>query len=435
MRHLFILFVIVLAACKEKKLNQTLITANDLHLANEMLLDISMMDVFSPPVASRVFVYPNLAAFEIYGHKKGVSLLNDLTPNTMQLTKLDSTKLDYACAAVIGYHLIAKKMVFTEAKVDDHLAALKARLIKLGYSESNYKQAYNYAQTQCKSISSWIDKDNYAQVKADDQFTLGNADSSWILTPPNFESALEPNWYKLRPIFLNDLKDFYAKARPQFSTNKNSEFFKQALLVYEQSKKSKEAEHSIAKHWDCNPNERIESGHNTYFQHKISPPGHWINITQMLATQSQANFEKTIVSYALVSSSIFDGLISCWQVKFKDQLIRPVTYINRYIDKNWEPYIQTPPFPEYTSGHSVVSGAASTILAKLYSNASFVDSTEVQFGLPARKFYSIEEAAKEASLSRFYGGIHYKFGIDNGLQQGQKIGNYILDFFYRTKKK
>lgn len=130
---------------------------------------------------------------------------------------------------------------------------------------------------------------------------------------------------------------------------------------------------------------------------------------------------------------MFDGIVSCWTTKYENDLIRPVTYINRYIDRTYEPYIQTPPFPEFTSGHSVASGTATSVLAHLYNNSAFIDSTEVEFGYPARKFESISQAGLEASNSRFYGGIHYKYGVDNGLEQGRRIGNHIISVLEKIR--
>jgi hypothetical protein len=107
-------------------------------------------------------------------------------------------------------------------------------------------------------------------------------------------------------------------------------------------------------------------------------------------------------------------------------VIRPETYINQYIDGEWVPLLQTPPFPEYTSGHSVISSAASVVLTKLFGDHfSYADSTELEFGLPVRQFQSFHQAAKEAAISRFYGGIHYMKAVTNGFEQGTKIGLFL----------
>ena len=121
-----------------------------------------------------------------------------------------------------------------------------------------------------------------------------------------------------------------------------------------------------------------------------------------------------------------DAFISCWDMKYTYNLIRPESYINRYIDEDWKPELQTPPFPEYTSGHSIISNAAAVVLTNIYgSQTPFRDSTERPWGWPDRNFNSTMEAAKEAGMSRFYGGIHFKRAIEVSADQGQKIGNLV----------
>jgi hypothetical protein len=118
-----------------------------------------------------------------------------------------------------------------------------------------------------------------------------------------------------------------------------------------------------------------------------------------------------------------DAFVSCWSTKFKYNLLRPVTYIKRHIDKAWEPLLITPPFPEYTSGHSCQSGAASTVLTAVFGESfAFDDATHVDEGLPVRSFPSFTAAAEEAAMSRLYGGIHFRFGNEVGLAQGRAIG-------------
>ena len=78
--------------------------------------------------------------------------------------------------------------------------------------------------------------------------------------------------------------------------------------------------------------------------------------------------------------------------------IRPESLINQNIDENWEPILQPPPFPEYVSGHSVVSGSAATVLTSIFGdNFSFLDDTELPYGLPVRSFESFNKAAQEAA--------------------------------------
>ena len=102
--------------------------------------------------------------------------------------------------------------------------------------------------------------------------------------------------------------------------------------------------------------------------------------------------------------------------------------INEHFDDAWKPVLQTPPFPEYTSGHSVVSGAASTALTDIFGdNFEFDDDTELEFGLPIRSFSSFNEAADEAAISRMYGGIHYRAAVDVGVKQGRDLGKFVTE--------
>ena len=137
---------------------------------------------------------------------------------------------------------------------------------------------------------------------------------------------------------------------------------------------------------------------------------------------------ESIDAYLRVALALEEGFISCWDEKYRSRLIRPETYINQYIDENWVPLLQTPPFPEHTSGHSVISNASAVALTRLFGdNFAYTDSTEVEFGLPARSFNSFYHAAEEAAISRLYGGIHYRPAVEVGVTEGRDLGNFIFD--------
>jgi hypothetical protein len=171
----------------------------------------------------------------------------------------------------------------------------------------------------------------------------------------------------------------------------------------------------------------VTQGHVTYFQQKISPAGHWLNIASSVLQAKKAPMAESAKVLSTLAIAIADGFINCWEAKFHYNTIRPETIINRYIDKDWRPLLQTPPFPEYPSGHSVVSGASSLVLTKMLGdNYAYTDSTELPFGIPPRSYKSFYDAAREASISRLYGGIHYLPALNNGLEEGMKIGEHVL---------
>ena len=176
-----------------------------------------------------------------------------------------------------------------------------------------------------------------------------------------------------------------------------------------------------------NPFALQQIGHLEFGIKKISPGGHWVGITGIACRKQKLPLAKTAYAHALVSVGIADAFISCWSNKYKYNRVRPVTAIRKLVDRNWAPLLQTPPFPEYTSGHSVISTAAATILTHLFGeNFSFTDNTEEEFGLPARKFSSFADASKEAAISRLYGGIHFRDAIENGVKEGEQIGKFVV---------
>jgi hypothetical protein len=152
-----------------------------------------------------------------------------------------------------------------------------------------------------------------------------------------------------------------------------------------------------------------------------------MNMTSIAAQTAHLAFDQSIQTHSLVAMTLMDAFISCWDEKYRSSRIRPETVINKYISSRWQPLLQTPPFPEYTSGHSVISTAAAEVLTYLLGDQlSFTDNTEILFDLPERRFSSFRQAADEAAISRLYGGIHYRDAIENGQQQGRQLGEYVV---------
>jgi hypothetical protein len=178
--------------------------------------------------------------------------------------------------------------------------------------------------------------------------------------------------------------------------------------------------------WDCNPYKMNVKGHVMFATKKITPGGHWMGIASIASAAAGKDWKGTVEALTLTAISLNEAFIACWDEKYRSRTIRPETYINQHIDENWVPLLQTPPFPEHTSGHSVASTAASYTLAQLFGDQlHIVDSTEVAYGLPVREFDSFSQAASEAAISRFYGGIHYMTAIEEGSKQGKQVGELI----------
>ena len=153
-----------------------------------------------------------------------------------------------------------------------------------------------------------------------------------------------------------------------------------------------------------------------------------MGITGIASQKAELDFKESLYIHTLVALGLHDAFISCWDEKYRSDRIRPLTAINRLIDEAWRPILQTPPFPEYTSGHSVISKTSAVLLTSYFGdNFKFIDTSEVYFGLPERAFDSFLVASDEAAISRLYGGIHFRDAIEVGMQQGENIAQYILE--------
>lgn len=269
--------------------------------------------------------------------------------------------------------------------------------------------------------------DGFVRLSGSRRFTPSPGDEYWQPTAPGFMAPVEPYWNTLRTFFLDSCSQFASAPPYKYSTDSNSSFYKELKEVYEVGKNLSKEKAGIAMFWDCNPFALQQLGHLEFGLKKISPGGHWMGITGIACKKKKLSLSKTAYAHAMVSIGLADAFISCWNDKYKYNRVRPVTAIKKLIDRNWTPLLQTPPFPEYTSGHSVISTTASAILTHLFGdNFSFTDNTEVEFGLPPRKFNSFTNASKEAAISRLYGGIHFRDAIENGVKEGEQIGKLVI---------
>ena len=307
-------------------------------------------------------------------------------------------------------------------------------------NEKEFEVSKEYGLKVASRIKKWMDKDNYKETRTMSKFSVyENQPGRWQPTPPAYMDAIEPHWAEIRTLVLDSASQFKPIPALPFSIDKQSPFFKQVQEVYDISLKMRKLgdgcdEVKMAQFWDCNPYVSVSQGHMMFAKKKITPGAHWMGITKIACKQSKANFEKTVFAYTKTSIGMFEAFISCWDEKYRSNVIRPETVINKYVDEDWKPALQTPPFPEYTSGHSVVSTVCSNILTSIFGdNFAFVDNSELQFGLPNRSFKSFNEASKEAAMSRFYGGIHYRAAIENGIVQGKNISDFVVGKLKMTK--
>lgn len=419
---------IVLFSFSLKAQNQVANPASTIHALNDALTKTLTPDGINPPLASRFYLYPNILFHEtlnlaVNGELRYQNFLN----RTLWLPEIkDSVSAEYL--AFYAFSKVTSEMVYRPELFQELTESTRLDLINRT-DKKLIIASEKYFDSILDTILRWINSDGFNEIRALPEYTPLEESWSWEPTPPNYVDALEPNWGQLKLAFLADTIGLVLKPKIQFDTVPQSEFHNAAMDVYRTVNQATEEQTTIAKHWDCNPLQTHADGHFMYSSKQMTPGGHWMGIAGIVSQNSNLNLLKTSEVYTNIAIALHEGFIVSWQTKYRHHLIRPETYINRHIDPNWRPILETPPFPEYTSAHSVISMASAMILTAHFGDMAFIDTMEVQYRLPIREFSSFTTAAKEVSESRVYGGIHYRFGVNDGMSQGALIADRLIERF------
>ena len=383
----FLLGLLFLISCSNPDWKKEAANPDFLADSQKALTDVIVHDIFSPPVASRIYAYPNIAAYEILqndysGYK---SLEGQLTDFQKVPRPKAGEEYCLPLASIYAFLTIGKALIFSEAKIEEFEKELYAEFEKINMPSTVYERSMAFGAEMSSYILAWADKDNYKQTRTFPKYSMTDDDSKWQPTPPDYMDGIEPHWSKIRPFVLKSANQFPPVPPTQYNMNDTTgQFFKEVLDVYNVlnvAEKERENRLEIAKFWDCNPYVSTHKGHVMYATKKITPGGHWMGIARLASKKKDADIMKTSEALTMTALALADGFISCWDEKYRSKLVRPETVINEHIDEEWAPLLQTPPFPEYTSGHSVISRAAAVTLTNLYGDSfAFDDNTEEEYG-------------------------------------------------------
>jgi hypothetical protein len=240
---------------------------------------------------------------------------------------------------------------------------------------------------------------------------------------------MEPHWRLIRTLVMDSANQFVPPPPPPFNIkDKNSLYYKEVMSIKNSVDSLTDEQKHIASFWDDNPFKLNVSGHVMFGTKKFSPPGHWMSIVGIAAEKAKVDFPTTVYAYALTAITQFDAFIQCWDEKYRSNYARPETVINKYISADWRPFLQTPPFPEYTCGHSTVSAANAEALTTVFGdNFAYTDTSELEFGIPSRSYKSFRDAAIENNWARFYGGLHFHHSCIISTEYGKKVGDFIAN--------
>lgn len=433
------LFLLLLIACgKKKSADPALLTdAGLLHRNEQQLTEVIIYDVFSPPVSSRIYAYTSLAAYEAirFADPSCPSFVARMHGFASLPTPRKDKTYNFLLAATKAFFTVAEKVTFSIDSLKRYQDRVYADFKQL-LDRETYHNSLAFGEEVGKKILDRAVADKYKETRGMAKFIGSHETGKWRPTPPDYMDAAEPHWFRIKPLVLDSANQVLCPPPPTFNMSATSDFYKSVQEVYTITTKLSEEQKDIARFWDDNPFVVEHSGHLMYANKKVTPVGHWMGITGIACQKQKASAVTTARAYALTASAIFDVIISCWQSKYYYQHIRPVSVINESIDPDWQPFLQTPPFPEHASGHSGISAAAASVLSRLFgASFAFEDTCNVPYIGMKRHFRSFQQAADEASISRVYGGIHYRTGVDAGAVQGRRVGELVVERFLQAEEK
>lgn len=401
--------------------------------ALKRVTDVMVNDVASPVAASRYYAYITLAANETSAiFHAGETSLNGIVRQFAPpvLEKEEMMGADPGLTTILVVYKMAQKMLPSGFMLKRDVDSLVNRMNQSSIGKPELSFSLSAADKVVKHVFGFAGTDGFKQLQNLPRYTPRPGQAFWQPTPPVFMAPVEPHWNTIRTFLLDSAQQFKPIAPTVFNIAKGTPFHKLLIEVYTTVKESNLEQKDIANFWDCNPFAVQQIGHVEFGLKKISPGGHWIGITGIASVRSGFSLEKTALAHALTAVALADGFISCWDEKYRSNRVRPETVIQQVIDPSWRPVLQTPPFPEYVSGHSVASHTAALVLTRIFGeDFGFDDDTEVEFGLPIRKFQSFRQAANEAAISRLYGGIHFRDAITAGEWQGRQVGQFAVSRF------
>ncbi len=431
LRFLILIFSIISCSCSCLAKYSFMLNTNTYVAALKKTTNVMVIDVASPVAASRYYAYLTLSSYEcisVFDENLNPSFSRYLNGyQNLQLDPMLIKESDVRLASILSIYKFGQKLLPSGYLLDKEILMLQKKYAIDKKHKNTFKQTADLVDSIIANILVYVKKDGFNKLNNLPRYINKVGDGYWKQTPPTFMLPIEPHWNTLRTFLLDSAQQFKPIVPIKYDTAENSEFYNLVNEVYQSSLTQNKDQKNVALFWDCNPFAVQREGHFEFGLKKISPGGHWIGITGIACKKTNTTLEKTSLIHALVSLSMADAFIACWDEKYRSNRVRPETAIQNLFDRSWKPLLQTPPFPEYVSGHSVVSNTAAAILTQIFGeNFSYLDDTEVEFGLPKRAFTSFLNAANEASISRLYGGIHFRDALEQGNTLGKMVAGHSL---------
>lgn len=387
-------------------------------------------DNIAPPVGARIYTYGSIAMYEslVHGMPGYRSLAGQL--NGLDSLPVPDPNVEYDWPTVMAqtmHEVMEEVYVYPLRLFFEYTTQSQASLTSLGPVQIGFRRANGvseeviqnsiaYANELSAALVTWMEADGYRDIRfkgyvppVGPQYWVpgGFSDTDKVRNPD------EPYFGTLRPVVMTAPDECAPPPPAEWSTEPGSAMYQEAYTVYETEVNLTDEQREIARFWADGP------GATT------TPAGHWLAlITKNVAA---GNLQDAVEGYTFVGLGMMDAFLAVWQSKYEYNLLRPETYIRRYIDPTWTPFLPTPQFPEYLSGHSGISGAMGWLMDHYFGNGPVVDNTKLRRGFGIRNFDSHWDAAVEASQSRIYGGIHYPMAGSHGLETGRCVAEAVIN--------
>ena len=387
---------------------------------------------FSPPVAARAFAYLGLALYEsvLPGMPEYASLAGQLNELSSLPWAQPDEVLHWPTVANAAMATMTRMMWSNASAENKSRIDLLERTMAIKASQDFdpslrtpeiINRSETFGKLMAMAIMTWARTDGGHEAwgpprrNAPNYVPPGGA-GLWSATPPAFAPALLPRWGDNRPFVLRKASDCPAPAPPAYSEEPSSTFYKDAQELLRISTQATPEQRQFALYWADDPGKTP------------TPAGHWVFITNDLLKARKSSLADAAQTFAQLNLAMADAFVAGWATKYALNVVRPVTYVQLVLDSNWVPTLMdTPPFPEYPSGHSVQSSAAATVLSKIFGDKTgFTDNTHNDRGWGPRTFKDFASAADEAARSRLYAGIHFNFGVTGGQAQGRCVADKVL---------
>ena len=379
-----------------------------------------------PATNSRLIAYSGVALYEsvVPGMPAYQTLHGQLTNLPAMPSTENGKAYHWAASANAALASISKQSFPTtslanKASMDSLENALNSAY-QTEVNASVFDRSVAFGKSVSQLIFQWSTSDGSATIWPAYSPPVGPG--LWVSTPPNLPAASTPYWGRNRLFVTGSLINSDPALPPSYSTNPSSAYYNMMKEVYDISQTLTTAQINQALYYRDNPG--YVSG------------GHYLAILHQVLQNKQPSLDFSALAFAKSGIAIADALIGCFQWKYRDvnggtvtNTERPITYIRGVLGyTSWNAKFNTPPHPDFPSGHSTTAGAAEVIFTNLFGqNYAFINHTYDYLNMPPQSYSSFSDMASQIGMSRVYAGIHTRHVCEAGRTQGQKIAQNILD--------